>query len=253
MRKIFMDKKFSGYIWHFIFAGVFIGLSLCFIEFTQGVTWYLISSTLRIIFGTAILMVSARLFERKPSDILSFGKTKEALLAGAGFLLFFLYYLVVVVSGFGKITGLTVSVFLTKIILQQITTGFYEELNYRFLLLEGLKYTKNKIGTKLVYVTISSVLFGLLHCVTGWNTFTFFQTGAIGFAFAVIFVRSGNIVVPMILHFIYDVFAKTAVYVEWEHTPFFDNMNSIFGIMLGIMVVISTVILIAPKKNVSIK
>lgn len=244
-----MNKKYGGYIWHLLFAGVFIGLSLLFIEFTKGITWYLISSALRIIFGTAILMVSSRLFERKPADILSFRNTKEALFAGSGFLLFFLYYLIVVASGFGKITGLTAGVFLTKIILQQVTTGFYEELNYRFLLLEGLKYTDNKAGTKLIYVLISSVLFGLLHCVTGWNTFTFFQTGAIGFAFAVIFVRSGNIVVPMILHFIYDVFARTAVYVEWNNTTVFGNLNSIFTIMLSIMVVVSTVILIMPEKN----
>ena len=248
VRKIFSNKKFSGYIWHILFAGVFITLSLIFIEYTQGVTWYLISSTLRIIFGIAILIVSSKLFERKPADILSFRNTKEAIFAGAGFCLFFLYYLIIFASGFSRITGLTAGVLLTKIILQQATTGFYEELNYRFLLLEGLKYTKNKTGTKLIYVLISSVLFGLLHCVTEWNTFTFFQTGAIGFAFAVIFVKSGNIVVPMISHFIYDIFARTAPYVEWNHNPVFDNMNSIFGIMLAVMVVISAVILILPEK-----
>ena len=101
----------------------------------------------------------------------------------------------------------TFGTFLSRIILQQISTGFYEELNYRFLLLEGIKYSKNNIGTKLLFVMISSVLFGLLHCLTGWNTYTFLQTGAIGFAFAVIFVKSGNILIPMILHFIYDVIA----------------------------------------------
>ena len=70
----------------------------------------------------------------------------------------------------------------------------------------------------------------------------------VGFAFAVIFVKSGNIVVPMISHFIYDIFARTAPYVEWNHNPVFDNMNSIFGIMLAVMVVISAVILILPEK-----
>ncbi len=248
MHKVFMNKKYSGFIWHILFAGLFIGLSLFFIEYTSGVTWYLISSSLRIIFGAAILIVSSKLFERKPADILSFSKTKEAIFAGAGFLLFFLYYLILVASGLGKITGLTTAVLLSKIILQQAATGFYEELNYRFLLLEELKYTKNNVGMKLLYVMISTILFGLLHCVTGWNTYTFFQTGAIGFAFAVIFVRSGNIVVPMILHFIYDIFAKTAVYIEWNHNPVFDNMNSIFEIMLAVMVVISAVILILPEK-----
>ena len=36
VRKIFSNKKFSGYIWHILFAGVFITLSLIFIEYTQG-------------------------------------------------------------------------------------------------------------------------------------------------------------------------------------------------------------------------
>jgi len=249
MRKFFMDKKYSGFIWHILFAGLFIGLSLLFSEYTEGVTWYLISSLLRIIFGIAILIVSAGLFERKPSDILSFRKTKEAIFAGTGFMLFFLYYLIVVASGIGKITGLTTGILLSRIILQQAVTGFYEELNYRFLLLEGLKHTKNKDFAKYPYVMISTILFGLLHCVTGWNTYRFFQTGAIGFAFAVIFVMSGNIVLPMILHFLYDIFANLAGYIEWDHNPVFDNLSSIFSIMLAVMAVISAVILIMPEKS----
>ncbi|MCR5822820.1 MAG: CPBP family intramembrane metalloprotease [Lachnospiraceae bacterium] len=177
---------------------------------------------------------------------LSNKNTKGALLAGTGFLVFFLYYLILVFSGWGEITGLTLGVFFTKVILQQITTGFYEELNYRFLLLEGLKSTKNDTVTKVVGVLISSILFGLLHCIGGWNTYTFLQTGAIGFAFAVIFVKSGNILIPMILHFVYDFFAKTVAYMNWKHTAVFDGLNSVFEIMLAAMFVISAVILILP-------
>ena len=77
MLKIFTDKRYSGFVWHLLFAGVFIGLSLIFIEFTEGIMWYLISSVLRIIFGIAILIVSTRLFGRKASDILSFRKKYE--------------------------------------------------------------------------------------------------------------------------------------------------------------------------------
>lgn len=62
MLKVFTDKRYSGFVWHLLFAGVFIGLSLIFIEFTEGIMWYLISSVLRIIFGIAILIVSTRLF-----------------------------------------------------------------------------------------------------------------------------------------------------------------------------------------------
>ena len=48
--KILTNKKYSGFIWHLLFAGLFIGLSLLFLEFTEGVKWYLISAALRIIF-----------------------------------------------------------------------------------------------------------------------------------------------------------------------------------------------------------
>ena len=249
MLKVFTDKRYSGFVWHLLFAGVFIGLSLIFIEFTEGIMWYLISSVLRIIFGIAILVVSTRLFGRKASDILSFRNCKRALVAGCGFLLFFLYYVLTVASGFGKVTGLTAGILALRIILQQATTGFYEEMNYRFLLLEGLKHTRNTVGMKIMFVMTSTVLFGLLHCVTGWDTYRFLQTAAIGFAFAVIFVRSGNIVIPMILHFVYDIIANTVPYVEWNHNPVFDNISSVFEVMLVFMFVISAVILFLPEKK----
>ena len=249
MSKIFTNKKYCGLIWHLLFAGSFISLSLFFLEFTEGVTWYLVSTALRITFGTAILIVSSRLFDRKVSEIMSFKNTKGALLAGIGFLIFFVYEFITVVSGAGEINGLTAAIFLANIILQQASTGFYEEINYRFLLLEGLRHTGNDVGMKILYVMVSSVLFGLLHCVEGWDTYTFLRTGAMGFAFAVIFVRSGNIVVPMILHFLFDVIANMTEFIKWDHNAFFDNMSSVFEIMLVIMVVISFVILVMPQKQ----
>ncbi len=249
MRRIFADKRYSGYVWHFVFAGVFIGLSLLINDYIHGVTWYLISTVLRIVFGVAILAVAKRFFGIKASEIISLGNMKGAILAGTGFLAFFLYYVITVAAGFGKTEGLTLGIFLTRILLQQAATGFYEELNYRFLLLEGVKYSKNNTAAKILSVLISTVLFGLLHCVTGWNTYTFLQTGAIGFAFAVIFVKSGNILLPMILHFLYDVISNTAKYVEWNNNPVFDNLNSVFEIMLAAMFVISAVILFLPGKK----
>ena len=80
---------------------------------------------------------------------------------------------------------LPIGIFLSKVLLQQAATGLYEELNYRYLLLNGMEYSNNGLGLKMFFTLGSAVLFGLLHCVTGWNTYTFLQTGAIGFAFAV--------------------------------------------------------------------
>lgn len=244
MKQRLLNKKYSGFIWHILFARVFIGLSLFFISILQGVAWFLTSAVLRIIFGCLILFLCTRLFEKDASEILSFQNTKKALFAGAGFICFFLYYLIVVGSGFGKTTGLSLGILLSRVLLQQATTGFYEEMNYRYLLLEGLKYTEDSRGIRIAYVFVSTVLFGLLHCVTGWNTYTFLQTGAIGFAFAVIFVKSGNIIIPMILHFLYDIIANMTNYIEWNHNMIFDNLTAIFEIMLAAMFVVSFVILI---------
>ncbi len=94
-----------------------------------------------------------------------------------------------------------------------------------------------------------AALFGLLHCVTGWSTYTFLQTGAIGLAFAVIFVCSGNIVIPMLLHFLYDVIANLAPFITWNHTPLFDGLNAIFEIMLAVMSAVSVASLILKNRK----
>lgn len=249
MRKILWNKRYGGFIWHFIFTLPFIGLSLLFLQFTEGPVWFLISSILRILFGAGILFTACKLFETSPSEILANKNMKGAFIASAGFLLFFLFLLVQIVSGFGKITGLTLGIFLTRVLFQQLTTGFYEEINYRFLLLEGLKHTKNTISMKLVYVFISSVLFGVLHCITQWDTYTFLTTGAIGFAFAVIFVKSGNIVLPMIFHFVYDFIIHIVAFMEWRHNAFFDGICSCAEAAYAVMFVVSLIILIyTPRK-----
>ena len=244
MKKILWDKRYGGFVWHLIFAAGFIGLSLLFLQLTEGVTWFLISSALRIVFGFAILFTACKLFELSPSEVLSNKNIKGALIAGTGFFLFFLYFLVEVASGFGKVTGLTMGLFLSRVLLQQLTTGFYEELNYRFLLLEGLKHTSNTRRLKLIYVFGNAVLFGLLHCVTGWNTYTFLTTGTIGFAFAVIFVKSGNIVLPMVLHFVYDFIIHITSFMEWQHNPFFDNICACAEVAYAVMFAVSLAMLL---------
>ena len=253
MKTILCNKRYSGFVWHLIFTLPFVGLSLLFLQFTQGVTWFLVSSVLRIVFGAAILIVAGRLFEMKPIEIISGKNLRSALLAGAGFLLFFLYFIAQVLSGFGRLTGLTVGIFLTKVLLQQLTTGFYEELNYRFLLLEGLKYTVNTTRYKLIYVFASAALFGLVHCIPSWDTYTFLTTGAIGFSFAVIYVKSGNIVLPMVLHFVYDFLIKMAAFVQWRPNPIYNSMCACSDIAYVVMFMISLVILIYTPRGARIK
>lgn len=100
-----------------------------------------------------------------------------------------------------------------------------------------------------MYGFISFFLFGAVHVVGGWSTYRFLQTGVIGFAFAVMYLKSRNIVLPMVLHFIFDVFANFADYIEWNNSILFANMNSIFDIMLTIMFVISFIMLLMKEKS----
>ena len=141
MKKILCNKRYSGFVWHLIFALPFVGLSLLFLQFTQGVTWFLISSVLRIVFA-------------------------------------------------------------------------------------------------------STVLFGLVHCIPSWDTYTFLTTGAIGFAFAVIYVKSGNIVLPMVLHFVYDFLIKMAAFVQWRPNPVYYGICDCSDIAYVVMFMVSLVVLI---------
>lgn len=249
MKKILCNKKYSGILWAIVVASVFVTISLLGIQFLNGTRWFIFSSILRFVFGFIILFIAKKLYDTPIKKVLSIKESKKALIAGSGFLIFFLYYLIVWCSGIKSITGLTIWLLISKVILQQIATGFYEELNYRFLILEGYFYGIQNIKNKLMYGFISFLLFGAVHVVDGWSTYRFLQTGVIGFAFAVMYLKSRNIVIPMVLHFIYDVFANLADYIEWNNSTLFVNMNSIFDIMLIIMFAISVIMLLMKAKN----
>ncbi len=230
-------------------ASVFVAISLGIRPFLNGVAWFTFSSVSRFVFGCLILVIVKKLYDRPMKELLSMKGSKSALIAGCGFLLFFLYYIVVWCLGISSIKGLTIGLFVSQVILQQVATGFYEELNYRVLVLEGYFYNTQNCKNKIIYGLISFLLFGVVHVVGGWDTYRFLQTGAIGFAFAVMYLKSGNIVIPMLLHFLYDIFVNLTGYIEWNCSTLFVSMNSLFNVMLIIMFVISVIMLFQKEKK----
>lgn len=245
-RRTMKNKKaWIGIVYAVAVAAVFITISLLVMEWLSGTTWYLFSSLLRLSFGVLALMLMCKTYERRGTEILAPRQNKAAFRAGAGFGIFFFYYLILYAVGFGQIAGLSLGLVISRIFLQQLTTGFYEELVFRGLVLEGYFHQDRRTWqVRLLYAGISFLLFGAIHVVTGWDLWRFLSTGMIGFAFAAIYLRSRNLILPMILHFVYDIFANLAGYVQWKDTALFMNLNGCFEIMQIVMLAVSIVMLV---------
>lgn len=248
MKKLLCNKKYSGIFWSIIIAFLFIGISSGVNRVLHGNHWYLFSSLIRVVFGLIILFVGKKLYGRSIKDMIGFEQYEAALIAGLGFIIYLVYYVIDVCSGIKAITGLSMGILISHLVLQQLTTGFYEELNYRFLILEGFFYGKNSIRNKIIYAFLSFLVFGAVHTIDGWDTDVFLLTGTIGFAFAVMYIKSRNIIIPMIFHFIYDVFANLTIYIEWNDSALFVMINSVFEIMLVVMFLVSFIMLINKEK-----
>ena len=242
------DKRRSGIVISFILAAIFCGIALVMCRVLNGVPWYLFSSGMRLIFGLLILYLFKKLYDKDAKEVLRFKNGKETFIAASGFLVYFAYYLTVYVTGANGITGLTAGLFISRTILQQLTTGFYEEILHRGLMCEGYRYTKGGFGQKLGYALLSSALFGAIHILSGFDLMRFLQTAAIGFAFAVIYLQTDNIIVPMILHFVYDIFANMAVFIKWRDSETFYAMDSWIDAAYAVMFVISFIMLTRKEK-----
>jgi len=86
-----------------------------------------------------------------------------------------------------------------------LVAGFGEEMLFRGVMQYELSM---KFGT-LLGVAVSSIVFGLLHAVT--PLYAFFATLASVF-FGSLYVRSGNLAVPIVTHAVYDIGALL-----WAH------------------------------------
>ena len=72
-------------------------------------------------------------------------------------------------------------------------------------------------------------------------------------AFGIIYLKSGNIVVPMLLHFVYDIPANMTSYIEWKDSASLASMNSVLAIALVVMFLISLVTLIIDKGTAKVE
>ena len=244
-------KKYSGIICALLISAAFTLASLVARRVLSGSTWYLFSSILRLVFGLAILYVMKRIYGKSAKEVLSFNGSKSALIAGIGFMIYFLYFVILMCVGSNSVSGLTPALLLTHLFFQQLTTGFYEELNFRALIMEAYFYGSKSIKCRLFYVFFSTLVFALLHLIGGGGLNSIIIPSLAGFCFAVMYLRSHNIIIPMLFHFVYDVLFNLTQYAQFGDSPLFLMLNHSELLYYGIIIaafVISLIMLLRKEK-----
>ena len=96
-----------------------------------------------------------------------------------------------------------------KLALIALAAGFGEELLFRGLLQQGL--CNLFPGKELIVIVVVSLLFGLAHCLTKMYVVLAFL---ISLYLGLLFFWTGNLLVPLLVHALYDFFVFCHLHLE---------------------------------------
>ncbi len=231
----------------------FVGVDVLGTQFIQNTTArLLIDSLVRVVFGALSLWLLIKYFDKGSWRSVIHGKNLgAALLAGGGVLIYILAEIIIVftktpASYWRELKSIPWQLLFADLICQQITTGFFEEITFRGLLLEGYYQHGERTGRRrLVYGLLSGLLFAALHIGSGSELFA----GVFGFAMAAIYLHSHNILVPMVLHFLQDLAAHAMGY---ETQLVMIEMWPVWA-LLALLVVWAAAFLLLPVKSLPLR
>lgn len=226
--------KDIGIILCILFYICFMAITYAVKPYLDGADWYFFSSLQRLLFGLVELAIFIKIFHKeKWTDVINFRHFKDGIRVGSGVILYTILLTIVTAIGIGSLVNTTFAILFSCLICQQITTGFWEELTFRAFVLEGyFNKTKKSWWCRLAYASMSFIFFGLVHAIEcdnfGDAIDVFIMTGTLGFVFAAIYLYSHNILVPMLLHFIYDIPANFQQFIDvWnEESQLFHVLNN---------------------------
>ena len=245
-----------GIVYSIVLISLFILIDNILSSYFDGAQWYIVTCIERFIFGIMALFIFIGLYSKgKWTNVINFNNFKNGLVAGSGLLLFIVFYIIYLIIGINGFINTTLRIVFSCLFFVQISTAFMEEIICRAFLLEGY-FNKNNDTWKirLIYALLSFAFFGLAHAISCDNlSFAierFFMTGIMGFVYATIYLCSHNILVPILFHFIYDIFANTTIFVsEWSESKLFITLDNYFYLTFTcIMFIVSFIFLIKGKK-----
>ncbi len=188
----------------------------CYPElFGSGVRLYLVDSGFRIVFGIIGLVILAYFRGGQLKDRFTNPVPKSVWLLLIPVYVYLLSYFL----SFGMVerASLKNSLPFLAVILQQVTTGLYEETASRGIVMTAFEDKLDDKRMRVLHVVLSGVIFGLTHCLNSLfgGSFDFldtlstvFCTGMWGMFIAAIYMVSDNLLLVMGVHAVWDIWIR---------------------------------------------
>ena len=199
-----------------------------------------------IIIGAAIIMLLYKLWFRPEFEGQCIGgKPGKGFLLGLIFIAYFAAAMLIPVEGVKTVFKMP-SFAMTSL---AFIAGIGEELCFRGLFLGTLmRQWKDDHKKMIIAVLLSSALFGAIHLTNisaGAGVFVSvmqaISSGFLGVAFAAVYIRSGNLIVPIVFHVLTDIMAfgtNTAVNESGVVTGTYQLGDAIDDVMCLILMII---------------